>query len=109
MVGEEELEDAVLGLLHLVRVGGDAHALGDLEIARGLQRRSARAVHLDEAHTAYADGLHARVVAKTWDVRTRALGGLDQEFAGPRLDRATVNGDVDVGAGDVSHGDNLRG
>ena len=64
MVDQEELQDAVLGLLHLVGVRDDGHVLGDRHVAGRLQRGAARAVDLDEAHSADADRRHPRVVAE---------------------------------------------
>ena len=87
VVGEQELEDAVLGLLHLLRVGDDVHAVVHLDVAGRLQRRAPRPVDFDEAHAAHADRLHARVVAEARHVVAGALGGFDDEFAGCGLDR----------------------
>ena len=81
VVGQQELEHAVLGLLHLVDAGDDLHALGDLDEARRLQRGAARALDLDQAHAAHADRLHARVVAKARDVGPGPLGRLDDQLA----------------------------
>ncbi len=71
VVGQQELEHAVLGLLHLLRGGVDDHALAGLDEAGRLQRGAPRAIHLDQAHAAHADGLHARVVAEARDVGAR--------------------------------------
>ena len=71
VVGQQELEHAVLGLLHLLRGGVDDHALAGLDEAGRLQRGAPRALHLDQAHAAHADGLHARVVAEARDVGAR--------------------------------------
>jgi hypothetical protein len=108
VVREQELEHAVLGFLHLLGIGAHAHAVVDVQVARGLQRRATRSFDFDEAHAAHSHRLHARVVAETWDVLTRSLGGVDQQFTGLHLDLSTVDGDVHRGAYDVSHGDTLR-
>ena len=66
VVGEEKLKNAVLRLLDLVRIGRHVHAIGDADVARGLERWTAWAVDLHEAHAANANRLHAGVIAKTW-------------------------------------------
>ncbi len=81
VVGQQELEHAVLGLLHLLRRGVDDHALAGLDEAGRLQGGAARALHLDQAHAAHADGLHARVVAEARDVGPGPLGRGDQQLA----------------------------
>ena len=81
VVGQQELEHAVLGLLHLLRGGVDDHAVAGLDEAGRLQRGAARALHLDQAHAAHADGLHARVVAEARDVGPGPLRRGDQQLA----------------------------
>src|SRR5262249_2001617 len=55
VVDQEELEDAVLLLLHRIRLRAHDHAVGHRRRARDLQ--PAQALDLDEAHPAHADGL----------------------------------------------------
>ncbi len=90
VVGEQELEHAVLGLLDLLRGGVDDHALAGLDEAGRLQGGAPRALHLDQAHAAHADGLHPRVVAEAGDVGPGALGRGDQQLALLRADLAPV-------------------
>ena len=97
VVGEEELEDAVLGLLDLLRVGDDLHALASSDVAGGHEGRAPRALDLDEAHPADADGLHARVVAEARDVGAGALGGGDDHLALLGGHLTAVEGEGDLG------------
>ena len=78
--------------------GRDLLALDDRHEASGLQGRTTRPGHLDEAHPAHADRRHPRVVAKARDVHAGALGGLDDELTVLRLHRAAVKGDLNHGA-----------
>ena len=82
VIRQEELEDTVLCLLDLFGVGADRHPLGHRDEAGRLQGGPARAVHLDQAHAAHADGLHTWVVAEAWDVGPGPLGGGNQQFTG---------------------------
>ena len=93
VVDEQELEDAVLRLLHRRRVGDDLLALGHRDEAGGLQLRAAGPVDLDEAHAAHADRPHARVVAEAGDVGAGPLGGGDDHLARLGLDGLAVDGD----------------
>ena len=90
VVGQQELEHAVLGLLDLLRGGVDDHALAGLDEAGRLQRGAARALHLDQAHAAHADRLHARVVAEARDVGPGPLGRGDEQLALLGADLAAV-------------------
>ena len=93
VVDEEELEDAVLGLLRGRRLGVDDHAVGDRDHAARLQRRAAAGVDVDDAHAAHADRLHPRVVAEPRDEDAGPLGGVDDELALAGLDGVAVDGD----------------
>ena len=93
VVDEQELEDAVLRLLGDVGFGLDDHAVAHREHAARLQAGAAAGVDLDEAHTAHADRLHARVVAEPRDVDAVAFGGGDEQFALLRHDLDTVDRD----------------
>ena len=93
MVDEQELEHAVLDLLHRVRLGAAHHAFGDRCGARG--REAADAVDLDQAHPAHSDGLHALVPAEPRDVDPVLLRDLDQELTGLGRDLAPVDVDGD--------------
>ena len=91
VVDEEELEDAVLRLLGDLALGVDLHVGRDGDHAGGLEGGAAAGVDLDDAHPAHADRLHPRVVAEARDVGAVALGGLDHELAGLRLDLLAVD------------------
>ena len=93
MVDQQELEDAVLGLLHLLGGGDHLHAVCRGHEAGGLEREAARSLDLHEAHAAHADRLHARVPAEARDVDASPLGSGDDHLAGTGLDRAAVDGD----------------
>ena len=93
MVHEQELEDAVLDLLHRVGLCAADHSLGDRRGARG--RESTHTVDLDEAHAAHADRLHPLVPAETRDVDAVLLRGLDQQLAGLGLEGDVVDRDGD--------------
>src|SRR5262249_16744358 len=107
-VDEEELEDAVLGLLHAVGRGGDLHVGAALDQPAGLERGAAAGVDLDQAHAAHADRLHARVVAEARDVGAVPLARVDQQLAALDVDLLAVDGDRDgvgdrAGAGTFAH------
>ena len=53
----------------------------------------ARPLHVDQAHPAHADRLHARVVAEAGDVDPGPLGRGDDHLPGLRLDLAPVQDD----------------
>ena len=91
---EQELEHAVLDLLHRRRLRVHDHAVGDGRRAAG-ERGAADALDLDEAHAAHADRLHALVPAEARDVDAVLLRGLDQQLARLRLERRAVDGDRD--------------
>ena len=95
VVGEQELEHPVLGLLHLVRRGVDHHALGRLNEAGRLERRPAGTVDLDQAHPAHADGRHARVVAEAGDVGAGPIRRRDEQFPLARGHAAAVEGEAE--------------
>ncbi len=87
VVDQQELEDAVLRLLHRGRGGVHDHAVGGVEHARDLQRGATRAFDLDEAHAAHADRRHPRVVAEARDVDAVPLRRRDDELARLGRDR----------------------
>ena len=64
VVGEEELEHALLGPLDAGRGGAHDLALGDRRHAADDHHRAARTLDFDEALAAHADRPHARVVAE---------------------------------------------
>src|SRR5207249_584515 len=55
MVDQQELEDAVLGLLDAFGRGDDFLAVGDRDEAGGLQHEPAGPLDVDQAHAAHAD------------------------------------------------------
>ena len=85
VVHEQELEHAVLDLLHRVALRVARPCLRHGRGARG--REAAHAFDLDEAHAAHADRLHALVPAEPRDVDAVLLRGLDQQLAAsaPRM------------------------
>ena len=97
VVDEQELQHALLRLLHARPVRVDLHALGHVGHARHGQRRAPAGVDVDEAHAAHAHRLHALVVAEAGDVGAGALRGGDQQLARLGLDVVTVDGDRDGG------------
>ena len=106
MVGEQELQHAVLRLLGGRRLGVDLHARGALDHAARLQRGPAAGVDLDDAHAAHADGLHPLVVAEARDVGAGALGCVDEQLAlgGDDLMAVDLDGDaVDRGGVEIRH------
>ena len=106
MVGEEELKNAVLRLLCHCRFGVGFHSRRALDHAARLKRGTATSVDLDQTHTAHANWLHALVVTKTRNVGTRALCGIDKEFAltSDELNAIDFNGDaVDCGHARLRH------
>ncbi len=96
VVGQQELEHAVLGLLDPLVGGVDDHAVGDRDEAGRGQGRAARALDVDQAHAAHADGLHAWVVAEARDVGAGALGRRDEQLALLRRRRAPVEGEGEL-------------
>ena len=96
VVGQQKLEDPVLSLLDLVRVGGHGHAVADCHIARGHQRRASWALHLDEAHAAHADRLHPGVVTEARNIGAGPLGGGDDHLALRCGHLAAVEGEGDL-------------
>ena len=82
VIGEKELEDPLLCLLHRVVPGVDHHPVGDVVGARRHQHRATRPLHLDQAHSAHPDRVHPLVPAETRDVGPVVLCGLDQQRAG---------------------------
>ena len=90
VVGQQELEHAVLRLLDPVVARIDHHAVGDRHEAGRGEGGTARSLHVDQAHAAHAHGLHARVVAEARDVGARPLGRRDEELALGRRHRAPV-------------------
>ena len=91
VVDQEELEDAVLGLLRDLALRVDHHVRGHGDHAGRLERRAATGVDLDDAHAAHPDRLHPRVVAEARDVGAVALRGLDDELARLGLDLLAVD------------------
>ena len=100
VVGEQQLEDALLGPLRRRRLGVDLHVRRHRDHARRRQLRTAAAVDLDEAHPAHADRAHPVVPAEPRDVRAGALGGGDDQLALAGRERPAVDRDGDgVGVG----------
>ena len=92
MVDQQELEDTVLRLAHVVLLGVHDHAVVHRGRARDLE--PAQAFDLDEAHATHADRLHAVVPAEARDVGAVLLGRLDEQLAVRDLDLAAVDGDA---------------
>ncbi len=110
MIGQQQLEDALVRSLDLRCVGADDLSLGYGGHARHDHHRSARTLDLDEALAAHADRLHARVVAEARDVITAAIGGGDDPLALTRLDLAAVDREtnrVRVGGREILFGSGL--
>ena len=100
VVGQQELEHAVLRLLDPVVARVHHHAVRDLHEAGRGQRGAARPFHVDQAHAAHAHRLHAWVVAEARDVGAGTLGRRDDELALGGGDLAPVEGERDpVGRG----------
>ena len=93
VVGQQELQDTVLGLLDLLALRVDDHAFTDLDVTGGLQRGATGTIDFNETHATDTDGLHARVVAKAWDVRSHAVGRRDQHLTLGCGDFASINGE----------------
>ncbi len=93
VVGQQEFEHPVLGLLDPVVGGVHHHAVGHRDEAGRGQGGAARALDVDEAHAAHADGVHAGVVAEARDVGAGALGRRDEQLALLRRDGAPVEGE----------------
>ena len=68
VVGEQQLEHALLRALDLIGVGVDHLAVGDRGHARHDHHRPPWALDLDHALAAHADRVHPRVVAEVRDV-----------------------------------------
>ena len=96
VVGQQELQHPVLGLLDPLVGGVDHHAVVDLHEAGGRQRGAARPLHVDQAHAAHADGVHARVVAEARDVGAGPFGRGDEQLALGRRHRAAVEGEGEL-------------
>ena len=93
VVDQQELEDAVLGLLDLVGVGDHLRARLHLDEAAGLQGGAPGAADLDQAHPAHPDRLHAGVVAEPGDEGAGPLGGGDEHLALAPGDLPAVEGE----------------
>ena len=94
VVGEQELEHAVLRLRHLRRTRCSTVMSGvHVDHAARLQRRAATGVDLDEAHPAHADRVHPRVVAEARDVGAVPLARVDEQLALLDGDLLAVDGD----------------
>src|SRR5690606_12758624 len=102
VVDEEELDHPVLRLVGDGGgvLGGDDHAGGGLERARGLRlghraevALPVRGGHLDEALAAGAGGLEQGVVAEPRDLDADLLGGPDDERALGHVHLDAVDGD----------------
>ena len=104
VIGQKELEDALLCLLHGVVPGVDHHPVGDVVGARRHQHRATRPLHLDQAHSAHPDRVHPLVPAETRDVGSAVLCRLDQQRAGGDSMADTVDGDgYDIGRRLLGH------
>ena len=73
VVGEQQLEDALLGPLRQRRLGVDLHVRRDGDHARRRELRAAPAVDLAQALPAHADRAHPVVPAEARDVRARPV------------------------------------
>ncbi len=91
VVGEEQLEHALLGPLHAL--GRRAHdlAVGHVRHAADHHHRAPRPFDLDEALPAHADRRHPRVVAEAGHVHAGVLARVDDELAGLGLVRSIVD------------------
>ena len=81
VVDQEELEDTVLGLLHLGRIGDDLHPGRRFNEAARHECGAARATHFHQTHPTHPDRLHARVVTEAWDEGAGPLGRGDEQLA----------------------------
>ena len=113
VVGQEELQHPVLGLLDPLVGRVDHHAVADLHEAGRRQRGTARTLHVDQAHAAHADRLHARVPAEARNVGAGPLGRSDDQLALGRRHLAAVEGEGELlgcldGLRRVSQRDTLR-
>ena len=95
MVDEEELEDAVLGLLDLGRVGDDLLAVGHGHEARRHEGEATGTLDLHQAHAAHAHRAHPGVPAEPGDVGAPPFGGGDDHLALLGLHDLAVDGDLD--------------
>ena len=104
VIGQKELEDPLLCLLHRVVPGVDHHPVGNVVGARRHQHRPTRPLHLDQAHAAHPDRVHPLVPAETRDVGPVVLCSLDQQRAGGDLMANAVDGDgYDIGSRLLGH------
>ena len=85
MIEQDEGEICFLHSAHLLGVGAHDHALAHRHRARGHHRRAARAVHLDQAHTAAADRVQLGMGTEDGNLDARHARGINQER--PRRDR----------------------
>ncbi len=95
VVGEQQLDDALLGPLGRRRLRFDLHVGGDGDHARRLEHRAATGVDLDEAHAAHAHRRHPLVVTEARDVHVVALGRGDDQLALASRDGLAVDRDRD--------------
>ena len=109
VVGEQQLKDAVLGLLHLLGLGDDDHAVAHPDEAGRSQGGAPRALDLDQAHATDPDGLHAGVVAEAWDVGPRPLRRGDDHLALARRDLSAIEREADRAVVLLRHGGSRRG
>src|ERR1051326_4110770 len=93
MVGQQQLEDAVLGVLRVFRDGVDDHVGGHGRRARRLEPRQLFDLH--QTHAAGADRLQALLVAEDGNLFADELGGFDEQHALGRFDVEAVNGELD--------------
>jgi hypothetical protein len=77
MIDEQELQDPLLGLYGLLRLGAYLHTLGHRRKAGGLEAESTRSRDLCQACATHAHRLHPRVIAKPRQVYTHPLSSLD--------------------------------
>src|SRR5207249_7190099 len=94
MVDQEELEHALLVLVHLLGSGFDDHALGHVDGTGRLQL--GHLLDLDQAHAADGDGRHLGMRAKDGDVDADLLGGVEDERPLGHGHRLTVDGERDL-------------
>ena len=85
MIEQDEGEICFLHSAHLLGVGAHDHALAHRHRAGGHHRRAARAVHLDQAHTAAADRVQFGMRTEDGNLDARHARGIYQER--PRRNR----------------------